>query len=53
MSEFLCKNGHLVSPGQLCDECGGGVYTMDGMTEAHLRAAEKECWDFEDFDEED
>ena len=50
MSEFACRNGHLMSPGQLsCYICGEPMHTMDGKTDAELRAEER----YENEDEEE
>lgn len=43
MSSFECRNGHEIIPSVgHCEICGGGVYRMDGMTNAQLRAMERE-----------
>ena len=42
MSEFACRNGHLMScRDRICPECGEPCYTMDGMTSRQLAAMER------------
>lgn len=46
MSEFTCKNGHIISPSVgYCQECGGSIYFMDGMSNRELQAREEETED--------
>ena len=41
MSEFACRNGHLMrSSDRVCPECGEPCYTMDGLTSSQLRRKE-------------
>lgn len=58
MSEFECKNGHMMlSREQKCRVCGSPVYTMDGMTGRQLIEMERReyCEEYggdEDYPEE-
>lgn len=39
MSEFTCKNGHLMrSKDRVCLICGSTVYRMDGLTDVERYA---------------
>ena len=43
MSEFTCKNGHLVRPSERCCKiCGGNIVRMDGMSNRELEARDRE-----------
>jgi len=43
MSEFACRNGHIMPSGKLyCPECGCGLHTMDGYTNADLIRMDRE-----------
>ena len=54
MSEFCCRNGHFMSAGEMfCKECGGRLYTMDGMTASQIRQMEKEEQKFQEEPEEE
>ena len=42
MSEFACRNGHLMSSGEWkCKQCGEPLYSMDDMTDSQLRRQDK------------
>ena len=42
MSEFSCRNGHLIRSGErFCSLCGEPRYFMDGMTARQLSAIEQ------------
>ena len=42
MSEFTCRNGHLMRTGQLrCEDCGAPLHAMDGMTDKQIRKQER------------
>ena len=42
MSEFACRNGHLMRSGdRVCPECGEPCYTMDGMTGRQMAEMER------------
>jgi len=42
VSEFACRNGHLMRSGdRVCPQCGEPCYTMDGMTGRQLAAMER------------
>ena len=44
MSEFECRNGHLVDPPYYqCQECGGTVVRMDGYSRKQLEDQSKQC----------
>jgi len=50
MSEFVCRNGHLMSSkDRRCRECGSSLYMMDGMTSNEWKRFEK--WENEQPDE--
>ncbi|GAH00854.1 unnamed protein product [marine sediment metagenome] len=57
MSEFACKNGHIMGSGQRICHCGARLYTMDGLTAWQLRKMEElqeaEEWATEEEGEED
>ena len=41
MSEFECKNGHLMASGKFkCDICGSRLHRMDGMTAREIARQE-------------
>ena len=43
MSEFACRNGHLMScQDHICKVCGSPVHTMDGMTGKQLWGMERD-----------
>jgi len=43
MSDFECKNGHLMPCGKSkCPECGAPLWTMDGCTARELEARDKD-----------
>lgn len=43
MSEFECKNGHLMKSGEYtCPVCGAKIARMDGMTRSECRREEME-----------
>ena len=45
MSEFECRNGHLVAPSKAihgCPECGEPIVRMDGKSSRQLEAEERE-----------
>jgi len=43
MSEFCCKNGHVMRAREThCPECGEPKYSMDGMTARELREQERD-----------
>jgi len=58
MSEFECRNGHLMASGEFtCSICGARLHRMDGMTSreiARQEAAIDAAYEMEegDFDEE-
>ena len=53
MSEFACKNGHLMRSGEFkCRECGAKLHTMDGFTDAQWRMMESEPDEFNFREEE-
>jgi hypothetical protein len=38
MSEYMCSEGHLMKPGEYsCPECGGRIYSEDGMSRSEAR----------------
>ena len=43
MSEFTCRNGHLMAPtdGLFCKECGERCVRMDGKSNGQLRYEEE------------
>ncbi len=42
MSEFTCRNGHLMRPTQRwCTECGEPLHYMDGESRSELKAREQ------------
>ena len=42
MSEFTCRNGHILKAGQnVCPKCGQGLHRMDGMTNSELKMRER------------
>jgi len=42
MSEFSCRNGHLMRPAQRwCSECGEPLQYMDGESRGELRRREQ------------
>lgn len=57
MSEFLCKNGHVMKTGDIICKCGARLYFMDGSTNWQLRKMEElqeaEKWKEEDENEEE
>ncbi len=53
MSEFTCKNGHIMRPGQLVCSCGESLYQMDGLSKAELRRQEEDEYPEEDSNNED
>jgi hypothetical protein len=41
MSEYMCNKGHLMKSGEYsCPECGGRIYSEDGMSRSELRRME-------------
>ena len=43
MSEFTCKQGHLIRPSVGCCEiCGGKAIRMDGMSNNELEARDRD-----------
>jgi len=43
ISEFMCKNGHLMSyKDKKCRECGKEIKYMDGMSDAEYENQEKQ-----------
>lgn len=43
MSEFMCKNGHLMAGSEkYCPVCGSPAYYMDGLTGSQLKQMEQE-----------
>jgi hypothetical protein len=40
LSEFTCKNGHLMSTGE-CPECGERIAFMDGESRSEILARER------------
>jgi len=57
MSDFECKNGHLMASGKFkCDICGSRLHRMDGMTAreiARQEAAIDAAYDMYEMEEED
>jgi len=43
MSEFTCKNGHIMKSGLKCHICGDRLARMDGLSASELRR--KEAWE--------
>ena len=42
MSEFTCRNGHMIRPSVgYCEICGGRATRMDGMTNEELEARDR------------
>lgn len=53
MSEFECKNGHLMKSGEyICTLCGSGIGREDGISSSEARKRE-EMEDLEDPEEEE
>lgn len=52
MSEFECLNGHIMS-GPICKVCGERVAYMDGVSNAELRAEERESRYDDEWEEDD
>jgi len=51
MSEFQCRNGHLMScRDKFCPQCGATVGFMDGKT--GRQCAAEEAWEFEQQEQE-
>ena len=52
MSEFECRNGHLMPSGKFkCPECGAPLYKMDGFTAKQHKMMEAD--DYDDREEDD
>jgi len=48
MSEFECREGHLIPPGKVrCPICGGRIHKMDGQSAEEIEADEREGYDDE------
>ena len=57
MSEFECRNGHLMPSGKFkCEICGARLHRMDGMTSrqiARQEAAIDAAYDMYEMEEDD
>ena len=58
MSDFECRNGHPMAPGQeVCPICGEEAWSMDGMSRTELMREEadydRDYYEDEDEEEED
>ena len=54
MSEFECRNGHLMPSGKTICHCGARLWKMDGKTASELRREEADdCREDDHEDEED
>ena len=53
MSEFECKNGHLMKSGEyICPICGARIGKVDGMSRAEFER-EDEDYDMEEIEKEE
>jgi len=53
MSEFECRNGHLMASGEFtCSICGARLHRMDGMTSREIARQEAAIDEIYDMGEE-
>jgi len=55
MSEFECKKGHLMKPGEyICSICGEKISKMDGLSNNEIRKlGDIENYDMEEIEKEE
>lgn len=52
MSEFECRNGHIMKSGEyFCNVCGERIGKMDGMTRGEANKEDQEDYDQEELEE--